>query len=187
MPNLKILEDKLAKLDGGLVLLQMLAKDSLAVNLEALKILRGLGYEGVYVSLSKSYAELAKALREQGIEAEGICFLDGVSQMYGLAQVISPEVSYVNSPLELTPLAEKIVKAVSVLSSEKKFVLFDSATVVLLYNALARSLVFCRSQSESLKRLNVLFIVEFVSLAQASNDLTRELEKMSSEVIDLQS
>lgn len=155
------------------------------VNVEALKILQALGYKGIYITLSKDYVELSKIFRERDIDMGRIAFIDGVSQMYGIGAVDSPNVKYISGPISLDGIVAAITDIVPVMKSEKKFVFLDSITTVLLYNSLERTLKFSEFLTISLKRLQVAGVVTSVSRGFANDQLIKELAKMSNEVIKL--
>lgn len=181
-----LLKDHFSRLEHGWVaLLQLPMEKAMDVNIESIKILQGLGYEGVYITLSKDYVELTKIFREKEIDMGKLAFVDGVSQMYGIGAVDAPNVKYISGPISLDGIVAAITDIVPVMKSEKKFVFLDSITTVLLYNSLERTLKFSEFLTTSLKRLQVLGVVVSVSKGFANEQLIRELTKMSNEVIKL--
>jgi KaiC/GvpD/RAD55 family RecA-like ATPase len=146
-----------------------------------------LDYEGIYITLSKDYIELAKIFRKQGIDMKRLAFVDGVSQMYGIGAADAPGVKYISGPLSLDGIIAAITDIIPVMKSKKKFVFLDSITTVLLYNSLERTLKFTEFLTTSLKRLQVAGVVASVSKGYANDNLIKALTKVSSEVINLQS
>ncbi len=183
----KLLNEKFRKLgQGWITLLQIPVEKSLDVNVEAIKVLQSLGYEGIYITLSKDYIELSKVFKERGIDMGKLAFIDGISQMYGIGKVEAPNVTYVDGPLSIDVISESVTKIVPTMKSAKKFVSLDSITTVLLYNSLERTLQFSNFLTESLKKLQVVGIVVSVSKGFANENLIKELTKVSNEVISLQ-
>jgi KaiC/GvpD/RAD55 family RecA-like ATPase len=181
-----LLRDHFSRLNKGwFTLLQVPVEKTLEVNVEALKTLQALGYEGIYVTLSKDYVELSKIFREKDIDMGRLAFIDGVSQMYGIGAVDAPGVHYVSGPISLDGIVAAITDILPVMKGEKKFVFLDSITTVLLYNSLERTVKFSEFLSVSLKRLQVLGVLVSVSKGFANNSLIKELTKMSNEVIKL--
>jgi len=196
MPNIiinkidvtKLLEEKFAKLGQGWVaLMQVPIEDSQRVNIEAIKTLQKLGYEGVYITLVKDYMDLSKTLREEGVDMGKLAFIDGISQMYGIKQVEAPNVAYVGGPLSIDAISTEVQKITQSMKGEKKFVFLDSITTVLLYNSLERTLHFSQFLTESLKKTKVAGIMVSVAKGFANENLIKELTKVSNEVINLQS
>jgi len=195
MPNLninnidvtKLLTEKFQKLgQGWITLLQIPVDRSLEVNTEAIKTLQSLGYEGIYITLSKDYVEMSKVFQEKGIDMGKLAFIDGISQMYGIGKVDAPNVSYVEGPLSIDAITAEVAKMVPAMKSSKKFVFLDSITTVLLYNSLERTLHFSQFLTDSLKKMQVVGIVVSVSKGFANDNLIKELSKVSSEVVNLQ-
>lgn len=182
----KFFKDRFSRLNRGWVaLLQIPVEKTMEINIEALKILQALGYEGVYITLSKDYTELLNIFRAQGIDMGRLAFIDGVSQMYGIGAVDSPNVKYISGPISLDGLVAAITDIIPVMKAEKKFVFLDSITTVLLYNSLERTLKFSEFLTTSLKRLEVAGVMVSVSKGFANDALIKELTKMSNEVIKL--
>ena len=155
------------------------------MNIEALKILQALEYEGVYVTLSKDYIELSNMFRKQGVDMGRLAFIDGVSQMYGIGAVDAPNVKYISGPISLDGIVAAITDIIPIMKAEKKFVFFDSITTVLLYNSLERTLKFSEFLNTSLKRLEVAGVLVSVSEGFANDALIKELTKVVNEVIKI--
>jgi KaiC/GvpD/RAD55 family RecA-like ATPase len=182
----ELLQDHFSRLNHGWVaLMQVPMEKAMDVNVESIKVLQGLGYEGVYITLSKDYVELTKIFREKGVNMGKLAFVDGVSQMYGIGAVDSHNVKYISGPISLDGIVTAITDIIPVIKSEKKFVFLDSITTVLLYNSLERTLKFSEFLTNSLKRLQVAGVVTSVSRGFANDNLIKELTKMSDEVIKL--
>jgi KaiC/GvpD/RAD55 family RecA-like ATPase len=181
-----LLKDHFSRLNHGWVaLLQLPMEKAMSVNIESIKVLQELGYEGIYITLSKDYKELTKIFREQGIDMGKLAFIDGVSQMYGIGAVDAPNVKYISGPISLDGIVAAITDIIPAIKVEKKFVFLDSITTVLLYNSLERTLKFSEFLTASLKRLQVGGVVTSVSKGFANDNLIKELTKMSNEVIKL--
>ncbi len=194
MPNLTIkninvtelLKDHFSRLNHGWVaLMQIPMEKAMDVNIESIKVLQELGYEGIYITLSKDYKELTSMFRKHSVDMGKLAFVDGVSQMYGIGAVDSPNVKYVSGPISLDVIVAAITDIIPVMKAEKKFVFLDSITTVLMYNSLERTLKFSEFLTNSLKRLQVAGVVTSVSKGFANDNLIKKLTKMSNEVIKL--
>jgi len=183
----KLLKEKYAKLGQGWVtLLELPVEDAMKVNTEAIKVLQSQGYEGIYITLSKDYLELAKIFGDADVNLDKISFIDGISQMYGVKEVKASNVIYVPGPLSIDAITAGIQKIAPTIKEAKKFVFLDSITTVLLYNSLERTIKFSEFLHNTLKQLQLVGIVVSVSQGFANETLVKELTKISNEVINLQ-
>lgn len=183
-----ILKDKLSKLtDGWVTLLEIPVERAVEINVTALKVLQEMGYEGVYITLSKDYIELSKLFREKGIDMGKIAFIDGISQMYGVSEVTSPNVTYVSGPLSIDALSDAVTNRVGTMKAEKKFVFLDSITTILLYNSLEKTIEFSNFITDSFKKMKVVGIVVSISRGFTNEKLIAELTKVSNQTIELTS
>jgi KaiC/GvpD/RAD55 family RecA-like ATPase len=171
---------------GWIVLMQVPIEHSIDVNIESIKVLQGLDYEGIYITLSKDYNELNILLQKEGIDMSKLTFIDGISQMYGTDKIVSPSVTYVKGPLSIDAISQAVEDGIPTMKCEKKFVLLDSITTVLLYNSLQRTVQFSRFLTELLKRMQATCVVVSVSKGFANEILLKELMEASDEVINLQ-
>ena len=168
-----LLKEKYAKLGQGWVtLLEVPIDESMKVNIEAIKVLQSMGYEGIYITLSKDYIELSKLFREAGIDLGKLTFIDGISQMYGIEKADAPNVTYVAGPISIDAISETISKIATSIQKAKKFVFLDSITTVLLYNSLERTVKFSQFLSEALKNLDHVAYIRFASVYRSFTDVT---------------
>lgn len=182
----EILKEKFSNLtDGWVTLLEIPVEKAMEINVNAIKVLQDMGYEGVYITLSKDYIELSKVFRENGIDMGKIAFIDGISQMYGVSEVASPNVTYVSGPLSIDALTEAVTKRVATMKAEKKFVFLDSITTILLYNSLEKTIEFSNFITSSFKQMKVVGIVVSISRGFTNEKLIEELTKVSNQTIEL--
>jgi KaiC/GvpD/RAD55 family RecA-like ATPase len=183
----KLLHEKYQRATPGwIVLLQVPVEHAPKVNVESITILQELGFRGIYISLSRDYPEISAHLRGQGVDMEKLTFIDGVSEMYGVEKVDSPYVTYVASPLSFSGIMDAVRENVVTHSADKKFVLLDSITTVLLYNSLSRTMEFSNVLTTFLRQAGVTGMVVSVSKGFANEKLLRELSKVADEAIHLQ-
>ena len=159
------------------------AQDASPASVEAVRILASQGFAGVYVSLSKDYLSVAAALGAAGVDLSRIHFVDAVSRMYGIAPVESPEVTYVDGPLSVDALARGIAESVSGLEQEKRFVLLDSLTTLLLYNSFEATIDFGRALRTMLKKMGAAGIIVVAYRDEVNADLLEKLKNGGGEIL----
>lgn len=156
---------------------------SFKINSESIKILQEMGYTGVYITFSKPAIELREKFEEDiDIDIDKLFFIDGISKMWG-AKELEEKAEYVSGPIDLPNLKSVIYKIFNKIESDKKFVLLDSITTILLYNSLSNTLQFSHFLIETLKKERVLGVIVSVSRGVTNEKLIGELEKLSDEVI----
>ncbi|HTM68513.1 MAG TPA: hypothetical protein VL426_04385 [Candidatus Binatia bacterium] len=176
--------EKIARLTGDEYLLMHVFVDEVSrANVDAVLAFQEQGYEGVYVSLSKDYLSVSTALEQAGIELGRLRFVDAVSRMYGIAPVESPEVVYVDGPLSVDALIAAVASSLAGLVGEKRFVLLDSLTTLLLYNSPEATLAFNRTLKELLKKERAAGVIVVAYRDTRNKDLLRALEKDGGEIV----
>lgn len=187
MANIKqLFEEKILKLKNrGIILINIPVESAIQSNTEVVKELQSLGYKGVYVALSKDYQDLSRVFQYSGIDVSSLFFIDGISKMYGMGEVDSPNVAYTEGPMSLDVILKGIDRAIVDVEGDKKFVFFDSITAILLYNSLERTLEFIKSLIEVLNKSKAVGIIEMVSMGVVNEKLIQELSKLSDESIGI--
>lgn len=183
-----ILETIVKKLNvGNAALFQIPIEFSEKVNSESIAVLQALGFNGIYISLTKDYNELSQLLMQRGVDMERLHVIDGISEMYGIAKVQEKPVSYVEGPLRIDDISHLVEKLSEPQNETKKFVFLDSLTTVLLYNSLDRTLNFCNFLFQSINHFNLLGFFTSVSTGNVNNQLIDELKQSTAITIDFRS
>lgn len=186
----QLFEEKIAKLKNkGIILINIPVESAMQSNAEAIKTLQSLGYNGVYVTLSKDYQDISRVFQYSGIDINNLFFIDGIARMYGVGEMDLPNVAYVEGPLSLDDILKEIGKAITDIAGDKKFVFLDSMTAILLYNSMDRTLKFAKALVGLLNKTKevgiVIGIIEVVSMGAANEKLIQELSKLSDESIGI--
>lgn len=182
----KFFEKKFQHLDNGWISLMLVPVENiLKVNTEAIKLLQERDYKGIYISLSKDYLELSNIFKSENIDLEKLHFIDGISQMFGVAKVDRPNVTYVDGPLSIESIQKQILAIEKEMPEKKKFLFLDSITTVLLYNSLEKTLEFSNFLTTTLKNSEMIGILVSLTKGYANDQLIEELKKASDEVLDL--
>jgi len=128
------LEDEIRKLpEGWIMLLETTAEDSMEVTLTALKILTGSDYEGIIISASRPYNNLAQIYKQNGIDVGKLHFIDCISSAYSKPDKGNDRVVYVDNVASLTDLSVAINNMIQEVTG-KKFIFIDSITTMLIHN-----------------------------------------------------
>ena len=121
------------------------------------------GVPGVYVTLNKSTAELLGEMKPQGIKTDKIYFVDAVTKIADGVETDEGNISYLESPEEITELNFESEHAINNLAKGKGFVIVDSITTLLVYNKTATVEKFIHALSQKIKNQGlqgVLFAAE---------------------------
>lgn len=90
--------------------------------------------QGVYVTITLPYRELASILGGKQIASEKILFIDAISKGT-VGKVSADNCFFLDGPEDLIQLSITLEKFVKETRMEKTFVLIDSLTVLLVYNS----------------------------------------------------
>lgn len=130
----EVLETKLKNLKEYVALATVEAKDYQKTNLS---IIRHLTEEqnapGVYVTLNKPFETMFNILKKAGIDSRLIIFIDAVTKIAGGNVQKKGNCLFIGSPEKLSDISIAMDQAVRAFP-KKKFVFFDSLSVLLLYN-----------------------------------------------------
>jgi hypothetical protein len=134
------------------------------------------GMEGVFVSANKPYLTIEESFRKSGI-LDKIIFVDCASRLAGDSPS-GERVVLINNPADLTQLAISISKITERLG-EKKFLIFDSLTTLLIYSKINVLTQFAHSLGLLMKTRRVTCF--FLAVDQ---EATKELLRFLSSIAD---
>ncbi len=97
---------------------------------------------GVYVTINKPYSDLVKGLTTP---PENVHYVDAITALTGRELTEMPRVTYLDSPLSLVELNLAIAEKLKGISSNAKFLVMDSISTLLVYNAPQAVEKFCHT------------------------------------------
>lgn len=117
---------------------------------------------GVYVCINKTYEKMKEELEKRDIRWEGIDFIDVVTRMSEGVMLREKNVTYINSAAELTDLMIAIEKKMGAIQANKKFLILDSISTLLVYNSAEGVKKFTHSLIGKISRSRVKGVLIFV-------------------------
>lgn len=167
------------KLNEGITLVISSADTYNNTNKDITKKLTGKKVPGIYVALNKPYFSLKKQFQENDINTDLIIFIDGST-----ASIKEKEtgVIFINSPNNLTDLSIAITEAANKIPSEKKFVIIDSISTLIVYNELGTVSRFVHFLMNKIRSLNLTGVI--ISLeGELETQLESKLKSFADDVI----
>lgn len=134
MESIKEEFKKLKGLEEYVALVTVNAKDYGKTNLKIVKHLTEKQTPGVYVTLSKPYETMLKTMQKKGIDTRLVIFIDAVTKTAGGKLKKEKNCLYIGSPERLSDISIAMDQAVRILPSAKRFLFFDSLSVLLIYS-----------------------------------------------------
>jgi len=134
MRSLKEEFKKLKGLDEYVALVTVDAKNYAKTNLGIIKQLTKEQTPGVYVTLSKPYETIFETMQKKGIDTRLIIFIDAVTKTAGGELRKEENCLYIGSPERLSDISIAMDQAVTALPSAKRFLFFDSLSILLIYS-----------------------------------------------------
>lgn len=130
------LKEKLAEIkESYIVLLVTPTRKYQDVNLELLKyMVNEKKLSGAYITVNKPYTVMKKRL-EGVVDTRKIIFIDAVTKAVSDGRVEEEGVLFIDSPKNLTDISIAISEAANSIPDERKFILFDTLSTLLLYNS----------------------------------------------------
>jgi hypothetical protein len=176
------------KKTGWITLLNAPVERHMEVNIEAIRVLiEDMGFQGVYISVNKTYPELAESFTKYGLDVSKLRFIDAVTQMYGAMPQDNKFCKYVQGPLNISSIVSAVRHFLGEMTEKKSkiFVFIDSITTMLLYNHLPRTIRFSKFLTEDLRKTKVNGIMVSVAAGMTSARLISEVKEFCDEVIDI--
>lgn len=151
-------------------------------NFEFAKYMIDRGAEGLYVTTNHPYSFLVQKLQEKNIPVDKLYFIDGVS---GESGEDFEDCIYLDSLENLTGLGI-LINHVMAGTTGKKFLIIDSLSTLLLYNAAGSLAKFAHFLTARMKMWGVSGI--FITLKDQSDPLlVSHLSQVCDKILDLSS
>ncbi len=97
---------------------------------------------GIYITINKPYEDLTKTLSNP---PENVKYVDVITALTGRETEDTQHVTYLDSPLALVELNLAIADQLKALVSNKKFLILDSVSTLLVYNSPQAVEKFCHT------------------------------------------
>ncbi len=147
------MEKKLEDMPEKYVVLLVINKDKYDLLIaNVVKNFAKKGFSGIFVSLNKSSEELIRMLEKNGIGCSGLFVIDAVSKEESRSKA-SKNISYVDSPQDLTEMEAQIIDFAKDMEMGKSFLVLDSLSTLLVYNAEKTVEKFVHGLGEKMKEL----------------------------------
>ena len=140
------LSEIMQELPGHYVLLLLLnLRNYSKIATELIRLLQSQKIPGTYFTINKTAEDLVNALIDEEIELSGISFIDAITLVAGRTEATMRNTVYLESPTDLVEMDTAIDEQFSEKEAEKKFLVFDSISTLLIYNRSEAVEKFCHS------------------------------------------
>lgn len=110
--------------------------DLMTKHVDLVREITTTGSHVIVLTANQPYQRLCILYKKSGIDLASVHFIDAVTKFAGGEAVAgTPGVVFVNSPGDLTTLGIAFSETIKRLSGEKKCVLLDSVSVMLIYSS----------------------------------------------------
>ena len=135
------------------------------------------GIPGVYVTLNKPYEIVQRNLVSGNIDPRLIIFIDATSRPEGAKKV--ENCLYIGSPEKLSDLSVAMDQAVKSITTEKKFLIFDSLNTLAIFNkpaTVARFIYFLTAKMREWKIMGIILTLEKETEQALMDELTQSAD-----------
>jgi len=129
------IEKELKAKGNFLVLLDARAENYFNAIMESLKLVLDRESKGIYVTISSPSEYLTAEMQKRSIKTDDVLFIDCVSSMAGEYFAQSENSVFVESPSALEEIGMHITSLLNKIESDKKFLIMDSFSTLLIYNS----------------------------------------------------
>jgi KaiC/GvpD/RAD55 family RecA-like ATPase len=120
--------------DDSLLYLMLAPPDKInAMNLSVLKNILSRNCTPLIITVNQPYKVLAKTYAKEGIDAGKMYVIDAVTQYSGGTCGPAPNVKFISNPSNLTDLGIAITEFLKIIPGEKKCIVFDSVSMLLIH------------------------------------------------------
>jgi len=143
--------DQLPKKYSVLLVTRQEKYDLVVANLAKIFISKGM--TGIFVTINKSGKDLIATLQQHKVDCTKLFIIDAISKRGPSSEELGVNISYVDSPQNLTEMQAQISDFVENLPPGEHFFILDSLSTMLIYNAEKTVEKFVHSLGEVLRTL----------------------------------
>lgn len=138
------------------------------------------GMNGIFVTMNKSGNSLIEMLKEHGVDCSSLFIVDVISKGESEKELPVKNISFVDSPQDLTEIQTEINEFVEKLPSGERFFILDSLSTMLIYNAEKTVERFAHRLSEMLRSqgFQSVFIIMDETRPEVINVLSQFCDKV---------
>jgi KaiC/GvpD/RAD55 family RecA-like ATPase len=164
------------------ILLETPSKYSL-LNTQLVKYFVDKKMKGTYLTVNRDLSDLIETLASEGIQTGDIIFIDAVTSLAEENKLVGSNFYYVDSPKNVTDLSVQLGQALEKLGKEKKFVIIDSISTLLVYNKEAVVERFVHSLSGKIRAHNAQGV--FIVVEPCKKEIISMLTQFCDKLIEL--
>jgi hypothetical protein len=120
-------------LDNVLYLMLSPPESIHAMNISVLKKILKQNCTPLIITVNQPFKVLTRTYDREGIDTSKIYVIDAVTQYSGGVCENTPRVKYINNPSNLTDLGIAITEVLKQMPNEKKCIMFDSVSMLLIH------------------------------------------------------
>ena len=142
------IKNKLGKIlksykEGRVVMMELPAEAYFEAASDSVKALVGQGFEGVYISFQRPFANVQSLFKQQGIDTNKFFIVDVATAFAQEEHKKHERCVHISPAIDIDELVRAIYTSMDKIKSKKKFIFIDSLTTVSLYKPLSEVLRFC--------------------------------------------
>ncbi len=131
--NPEIFDKEIKSLKDYILFVTVDAKNYQKTTIDVVKFLvNEQGIPGVYVTLNKPYEIIQRTLTNNDVDSRLVIFIDATSRTEGSKKV--ENCLYIGSPEKLSDLSVAMDQAIKALTTNEKFLIFDSLNTLAIFN-----------------------------------------------------
>jgi hypothetical protein len=168
--------------EGSIILAETTVDNVMELNVSIIKELCDKNYTGIILSASRPYANLSAMYKKNGIDTEGLFFLDCITGS-GDHSESAANVLYIDNASDLTKILIAI-NDVLIHVKGNKFLLFDSVPSMLIHN---QPMLFARFIHGMLTKLRIQNVggVLLSFQSDANKDIRAEIAQLCDKVVSV--
>jgi len=138
---------------------------------------------GIYISTNKPLSALMESLNAQKINYKNVFFVDAVTKTINAEIIEGTNFVYIDSPKNLTDLSVAIEAGAQKIKGEKKFIIFDSLSTLLVYNKAGVVEKFTHSVAGKMRTWNAKGF--FLMVENRQDETTKTIAQFCDETVEI--
>lgn len=127
---------------GIVIMTELPSENYFDISASCIKRMVDDGYEGIYISFQRPYANLSSSLQRRGVDINKLLFIDVASSLAMESQDSNPNVVHISQNIDINELIHTIYTTLPKVKTRGKFIYIDSLSTITLHKPLSETLRF---------------------------------------------
>jgi KaiC/GvpD/RAD55 family RecA-like ATPase len=171
---------------GIVIMTELPTENYFDISASCIKRMVDEGYQGIYISFQRPFANLQSSLIRRGVDVSKLLFIDVASSLAMESQDTNSKVVHISQNIDINELIHVIYTSLPSINNKSKFIYIDSLSTITLHKPLSETLRFSEFLIRTTKKTPLdesIFLIFNVSKDLTQRKFIKDIALRVNEVV----